>query len=415
MGLWKWRSDRRLPVAALWVLLLCIVLVPAVTGCASRAAKGGKSVGQVVPVTIAKAALGRLNRGDILTGRVMAAEEVNLSPKIPGRVGTVPVEVGQEVKAGQVVLTLDAPELEAAVRSAEAGLRLAEAGIEQARLGVEKAKAAQEQAQENYRLSEATYQRGKLLLEQEAISQADFETRYEQPNVNAKAGLSQAETAYKQAVDDKEHLKPAQLSASQALLATAEINAANAVLKAPISGVVSARNIDPGELSSMATPALTIVNINELTLECGASEQQVNKLKAGQEVKVFVGAVRDEPFTGEISAISPAADPKTKTYMVKVKVSNPGHLLKPGMFAETDLGVSAAAVLVPRNAVVIRNNTTAVFVVRGNKAVLRRVDTGESDGRNIVVIKGLSNGEQVVILGQERLDDGTGVSVIKQD
>ncbi|MEW6172781.1 MAG: efflux RND transporter periplasmic adaptor subunit [Bacillota bacterium] len=411
MGLWMCRSGRRVPVAALWVLFLCITLVPAVAGCADRAAKGGQLAEEMVPVTVTKAALGRLSRGDLLTGRVMAAEEVNLSPKIPGRVGTVPVEVGQEVKAGQVVLTLDAPELEAAVRSAEAGLRLAEAGIEQARLGVEKAKAALEQAQENYRLSEASYERGRLLLEQEAISQADFETRYEQPYVNAKAGLSQAETAYKQAVDDKEHLKPAQLSASQALLATAQINAANAVLKAPISGIVSARNVDPGELASSAVPALTIVNINEVALECGASEQQVNKLRAGQEVKVFVKAVREEPFIGHISTINPAADPKTKTYTVKVKVSNPEHLLKPGMFAEIDLGVSAAAVLVPHDAVVTRDNTTAVFIVRGNRAVLQRVETGESDGRNIVVTKGLSAGEQIVVSGQERLDDGTKVRV----
>lgn len=392
------------------LLLLVLVFLLAVAGCSSRQNPGSHTR---VPVTVAEATLGQLSRGNLLTGKVMAKEEVNLSPKIPGKVGRVQVDVGQEVKAGQVVLTLDAPEIEAAVRQAEAAAKVAEAGVVQAELGMEKAKAALEQAQESYRLAEANYKRGKLLLDEEAVSQADFEARFEQPYINAVGALKTAEASYNQAVDQKEHVAPAQLNQARAALAAAQTNAANTVLTAPISGIVSARNVDPGELIAAAVPALTVVNIDEVVMECGATETQVNELKVGQDVKVFVSAVRSEPFVGHISNISPSADPRTKTYTVKVKVPNTNHLIKPGMFAEADLGVAKKVVLVPRDAVVTRDNTTVVFTVHGGKAVLRKVETGESDGRNIVIKEGLAPGERVVVSGLERITNGTKLTVVE--
>lgn len=395
-----------------WVVGLSVLLVLAglVAGCGG---KGNTTTGsgEAVPVSLAEAKVGRLSRGDILSGKVVAAAEINLVPKTAGKVGAVPVDVGSRVRAGQVVLRLDAPELEAAVRQAEAGVAAARAQLKQAQLGVARAEAALRQAEDSYRLAEANYKRGQFLLDQQSIAQADFESRFEQPYLTAKAGLDQARAAYQQAVDQRDSLVPAQIKQAQAALAVAQANFQNTIVVSPIDGVVAARYADPGELVSPQTPVLTIINIDKVVVEAGASEQQVNKLREGQKVRVFISAVRAEPFAGVISSISPAADARTKMYTVKVEIPNPQHLIKPGMFAEIDLGVSGEAILVPRDAVVTRDDTTAVFVVAGGKAVLRKVETGPSDGRNIAIERGLRPGEEVVVAGQERLENGTKVTV----
>jgi len=367
-----------------WVAGLTIFAVLAVllAGCGNKS-QTASSAAEAVPVSLAEAKMGRLSRGDILAGKVVAAAEVNLVPKMTGKVAEVPVDVGDRVRAGQVVLRLDAPELEAAVRQAEAALALAESNRRQAQL--------------DYDVAAANYERAKVLLEHQALSEAEFQAKYELP--------------YKAAKERVENLAPAQVRQAEAALALARANLANSIVNSPIAGVVTARNVDPGELAAPTMPVLTVADIDRVVVEAGASEQQVNKLKKGQKVRVFISAVRAEPFEGVISSISPAADVRTKMYTVKVEIPNPGHLIKPGMFAEVDLGVAGEAVLVPRDAVVTRDNTTAVFVVVGNKAVLRKVETGPSDGRNIAVLSGLKPGEKVVVAGQELLEHGTKVTV----
>ncbi|MEW6572261.1 MAG: efflux RND transporter periplasmic adaptor subunit [Bacillota bacterium] len=323
------KFSRTLRAALAGLALFSILATNA--GCSNRhSTEKGK---ERVPVAVTESVKGRLNRGEMLAGKVVAAMEVILAPKITGRVGIVAVDVGDGVRRGQVVLELDAPEVKAALQQAEAAVKVAEAGLNQAALGVEKAQAALKQARDNHRLAEANYNRGKLLLEQEAVSAADFETRFEQPYINAAGALKTAEAAYKQAIDQKENVAPAQLEQARAALASAKANEANTRVVAPISGIVAARNVNPGELSSPQAPALTLVNIDTVYVEVGVPERVVSRLKVGQEVKVWVETVRAAPFTGEVARVSPAADSRNKSFTVKVRLENPGHLLKPGMFA----------------------------------------------------------------------------------
>ncbi|MGQ9512167.1 efflux RND transporter periplasmic adaptor subunit [Thermodesulfitimonas sp.] len=280
-----------------------------------------------------------LDYGRVFAGKVVAGEEVTLAPKIPGKVAAVAVDVGDTVRAGQVVLRLDAAEIEAAVRQAAAAVKVAEAGLNQAALGAERAQAMLSQAQENYRLALANYERGKALLAEEAISSADFENRFEQPYVNAVGALKTAEAAYRQAVDQKERVAPAQVEQARAALAAAKTNLANTQVVAPLNGIVAVRNVDPGELASPQVPALTLVNIDTVYVEVDVPERVVSRLRVGQKVKVWVEAVRATPFTSEITRISPAADPRTKSFNVKVALKNPDHLLKPGMFATVNFSL----------------------------------------------------------------------------
>ncbi len=367
----------------LMVLLLAVGMLTAGCGGGDEEPEAERAV----LVAVAEAEKGLLSRGDILTGKVAGKAEVNLVPKIPGKVESVAVDVGDRVQAGQVLMRLESADIQAQVRQAEAGVAAAESGLLQAEL--------------NLQDTARNYERMKLLYEQGAIPAAEFE---------------KVEMGYKIARDQAEKLAPAQLEQARAALEAAQTAYSNTILTSPIAGIVAARNVDPGELAAQTMPVFTVVNIDSVLVQVGASEQQVNKIKAGQEVNVLISAVSSEPFTGRVTSIGPAADPQTRTYPVKVEIANPDHLIKPGMFAEVDLSTAEnEVILIPRDAVVHRGGTTAVFVLTGNeKAVeLREIKTGGSDGLNIAVLEGLEEGEKVVVSGHDTLDDGTEVEVTR--
>ncbi|AEG61660.1 efflux RND transporter periplasmic adaptor subunit [Desulforamulus ruminis] len=226
-----------------------------------------------------------------LTGKVEAVQSANLVSKIAGKVETVSVDIGSTVKAGQVLITLSAEDKAA---------------------DIEVSKAALQTAQVAYDLALSNYERGKELYDSQAIAQADFENNYEGNLKKAEAGMASAQA----------NLKRAQVSYNDMLI------------KAPFNGIITARNINPGELAGTQTTLLSLVNLNQVVIRASITEEQINRIKAGQEVQVKVTAVSEKPLTGKIANIALAADPQTKAYPVKIQVDNTDHILKPGMFAE---------------------------------------------------------------------------------
>ncbi|AZK60664.1 efflux RND transporter periplasmic adaptor subunit [Candidatus Desulforudis audaxviator] len=363
-----------------WLVLVVVLgLLFTLNGCERAGTEGqGKEGAAAVPVFVAQAEMGRLSRGDVLTGKVAPRTEVKLVPKMAGKVAAVTVDVGDRVRAGQTVVLLDAVELRAQLTQAEAGVAAAESGLFQAELA--------------FKQAQADYERMKFLHDQGAIPDADFE---------------KAELNFKLARDRAENLAPAQLQQARGQLEFVRANYNNATLTSPVSGLVAARNVNPGEMASPGVPVLTLIDIDLVRVEVNASEKLVNQIKVGQEVRVRVAAASAEPLTGKVVSIAPAADARARTYPVKVELPNPGHLLKAGMFAEVDFGTEADKnVLVPRDAVFQRSGAHFVFVHAGGRIELREVVPGPSDGRMVAVLKGLEAGEDVVVSGQEALEDG---------
>lgn len=366
---------RRSFLAMVVVLGLLVMLA----GCGTASEEQDEDA--AVPVFVAQAEMGRLSRGDVLTGKVAARTEINVVPKMAGKVVAVTVDVGDTVQAGQVLLRFEVPELEAQLRQAQAGVAAAESGLLQAQLGLKQA--------------EADYERMKFLHEQGAIPAAEFE---------------KVELNYELARDRAEKQAPAGLEQALGQLEFVQANLNNAVVTSPITGLVAARNVDPGELASQTMPVLTVIDIDRVRVEVAASEKLVNQIKVGQEVEVKIAAAGAEPFAGKVVSIAPAADPRTRTYPVKIELGNPDHRLKPGMFAEVDFGTAADEnVVVPRDAVFQRAGVNAVFVYAEGRVEFREVLPGPSDGRMIAVLEGLEAGETVVVSGQDVLDDGMAV------
>jgi len=205
------------------------------------------------------------------------------------------------------------------------------------------------------------------------------------------------------------------LKEMEAILAQEQIRLQNAQIVAPFSGEIVRRNVDNGSLLSPSTPVVTLVHLETLKVVANVLEKDIALVKIGMKVKILTEAYPDKPFVGTIVRINKALDLATRTLQAEINVPNPGHLLKPGMFARIEVALKEkpGALAVPREAAFEEGGKRFVFVVEGNQAFRRPVVTGIEQDRLIEVVEGLKDGDKVVIRGQESLRDGSAIRVIE--
>jgi len=372
------------------IAVMLIAGLAAVGGCAKKTEET-KTEAETTPVKVAEVKAVNLSNEVTVSGKIAAGMEVAVVPKIGGKVSKVNVEVGQKVKKGQLLVSLDGADLAAQIKAAEAGLQVAIASQKQAAIRYQEAK-------DNLTRMEALFQEG-------AISQAQYDA--------AKNGFDMAASTYDPARGGT--LSDAQIKQAKANIDAMKANYANMVIVAPIDGVVAGRSVDPGEMAAPGVPVVTLVNSNEMVVEGNLAESEVNLVKVGQEVKVLVKATGEAAFTGKVESISPSADLRTKAYPIKIKIQNPDNKLKSGMFAEIKLATEdrEGVLAVPKEAVIERGTKKVVFVVKGDTAFEKEVTTGIANDKLVEITGGISSGEQVVTIGHQSLMDKAKVSVQK--
>ena len=387
-------------------ILLLAFFVP-LAGCSSRS-KGKNGEGDILTVNTAVACSGKLTGTTAVSGRLEALNSASVVPKMAGKVAGILVDVGSEVKEGDLMVNLDAADLAALVELYAAQLDKAR----NADLPAQKnqAELALANAEASFKTAEADFQRSKQLLEASVISRQQFE-QYERQYVQAKAACEAARNSLDILVNAT---IPQTIRQCEAQLEKARADFGNSMIRAPISGIVTARNINPGEMASPTQPVVTLVNLDTVVVQANVSEDQVNYLRVGQEVKVKVSSVQDTPFSGTVTNIALAANTATKAFPVKIQIQNPQHVLKPGMFAEVLLNArEEEGVIIPREAVFSSDGGTFVWVVSSGSVSRREVTTGQSDGVNVVVRSGLTAGEEVAVTDVGSLKEGTRVAVQK--
>lgn len=355
----------------------------ALYGCA-RSQQAQAPGGQARPpaaVAVQKVQRATIEKELVVGGQVAGIRKAVVGPKVSGRVADVAVALGQYVPAGAVLFELDRTEIEGQLRQARANLAKAEEDKRLADINRENARKKLE--------------RYKELFAAGAVSQDAYE---------------QVQSEYERAMVKTAE---AQLESARAQVEVLEAQLANMTVRAPFGGLVSKVNVNLGEVVSPSSQCVELVEISRVKVAVTVGEEEVNRLQAGQECRVVVAAAGSEPFTGRITAVSPAADEKSKAFNVEVTVDNPRGLLKPGMYAEVHLVVGRAENVpaVPVDAVVAKGNKKAVFVVEGDTARERPVTTGISNGKLVEVREGLAGDEQVVVVGQQGLTDGAKVIV----
>jgi len=262
-------------------LIGCLLL--GLSGCGSR------PEAKLTSSAPAKAAVTAITEPTV-SGRAEAAQSVKVVSKQAGKVAEVYVDMGSAVKQGQLILQLDARDLQASVDSARASL---------------------DSAKITYKYALANQQRAAKLKNSGALSQADYDNNYQ-------GVLERAEAA---------------VNLAQATLDKAVISYEDSMVKAPISGTVTVLNVKSGEYISPQNPAVTIINLDEVQIKLYVNENKINDLKTGQTYKVSVPAIPGQTFQGKITNISGAADTASKAYPVKLTIQNPRHLIKDGMYS----------------------------------------------------------------------------------
>ncbi len=281
----------------------------------------------------------------ILSGKVQANNSANVSSQINAKVTEIKVDVGVKVNAGDPIIYLDSKDIQSQVNQAEAGVAASKANLDKVKSGTRAETIAAQRAlvdgdKTTYDIAQKNYDRQKQLLKGGNTAEVNLE--------QAQQTLSGAKSKYDADVQNLTSMKngatASDINASEALVkqsqATAEIqktSLTHTVITAPISGTVTVKNINEGEMSGVGQSLITIVNNNEFHVDSYSPEELLPKLKVGQQVNVKVSEFQDKVFQGEISTINAQIDSRNKNALVKITLKDGSDILKPGMFAEIGL------------------------------------------------------------------------------
>ena len=191
----------------------------------------------------------------------------------------------------------------------------------------------------------------------------------------------------------------------------------NTVLTSPITGVVTARNYDPGDMTGQL-PVLTVGQLSPVVkVMINVSENDLSMLRPGMPVDVVFDAFPGQTFSGSVARIYPTVDTATRTFGVEVRIANPGEKIKPGMFARVEINLGTQSnVVVPDRAVVKQTGSgnKYVFVYSKGRVSYNRVELGQRLDNSYELISGVADGDTVAISGQTRLADGVEVEIIER-
>jgi RND family efflux transporter MFP subunit len=190
----------------------------------------------------------------------------------------------------------------------------------------------------------------------------------------------------------------------------------NTVLTSPINGVVTARNYDPGDMSS-SLPILTVGQLSPaVKVIINITENDLTKIQKGMNVTVSFDALPESTFPAKISRIYPTIDTATRTFQAEILINNPNEKILPGMFARVEINLgSQDNVVVPDRAIVKQTGSgnRYVYVYKNGKVSYNKVELGQRINDTYELLSGVESGDTVVITGQSRLADGVAVQVIK--
>ncbi|WP_094549623.1 efflux RND transporter periplasmic adaptor subunit [Petroclostridium xylanilyticum] len=377
------------------LILTVFMTVALFSGCGKK--KQEEVVVPLTPVEAYKVAKGDIQVTYAASGRINALKEVSIIPKVPGKVESVLKDIGDRVKEGEILFTLEKKSLYQQLEQLDA--QLTQQLIQ--------AEASLKQLEIQYNNAKTDYENGKALYEGEAISKQALD--------GYKKALELAEVQYKNAQDNYAIL---QNKAAKSVITTQKEavsqNIEDSDVRTPISGIVAQKNIEVGEMVSQQMPAYTIVDMDKVVVETTVTERIINKITKGQEVLVTVQSLGGKQFKGVVDAMSPAVTGQNIGYPVKIIIKNETHELKPGMFAEVKFVTDKkdSVVVIPMEAVITRNANSFVFVLEGDVAKKRDVKVGFKDDKNYEIISGLQEGELVIIKGQQFVADGEKVQPV---
>ncbi len=301
------------------------------------------------------------------TGTVQARESATVSAQVAGRIRQVLVRSGDSVRAGQTLVVLDDADLRSSAAQAQATVTAAENG--------------QAAAESDAQLAASTLARYRQLESEKSVSPQEMD------EVSRRA----------QAANARYNAARAQTKAAQAQQSGARATLGYARLVAPFNGVVTARMADPGTLATPGVPLLQVDRAGNLQLDTTVDESAIGVVHRGMKAQVVIDGADAAPVTGTVAEIDPAADPSSRSFLVKVDLPS-SSALHAGMYGTAEFPNGfRQAILIPRSAVVQRGSLECAYVLDENGvAQLQTLTLGAPHGNLVEVLSGVSAGEKLV-------------------
>ncbi len=369
------------PLKRLPLLLVCSVLTAfglVAAGCSRQSSASGDEEGGGQGL-VAEVTLTRVTRADIsriltFTGEVAAPpnQDVRVSALVAGRVAEMRVAEGDRVTSGELVARLDDRPYREQLQQAEAAETQARANRDNAKLALQR--------------NENLFQRG----------------------IAARKDLEDART--------QEMVTAAALKQAEATLALARLQVSRTEVRSPLTGLVVKRFVSVGEQvdGTAAQPVVEIANVSELELHGNVPATDLGRLHVGEALSFTSEAFSGRVFHGRVVAVSPAVDPATNTGVIRIRIADPGGLLRLGMFLNTEVPIETHrnALGVPPQAIYRDDQgRTQVYKVTGEVATAAPVKVGIETPNRVELLSGAQEGETVILNGGYGLPDKAKVVV----
>lgn len=311
---------------------------------------------RAVPVKVVKVSESSYMNSRNYVGTVEAVSSSSLSFEVMGNVSKVFVTEGENVQKGKLLATLDKATLQNSYNASLASLK---------------------EAQDAYNRMKSLYDNGSL------------------PEMKWVEVQSKLQQAVSMEQISRKSLK-------------------DAGLRAPFSGVISSKSIEPGMNVMPGIEVMQLADISTVNIKIAVPEKEISRVNKGQQAEVMVGALGDKLFTGVVSEKGIAANPLAHTYEVKIKLNNTSHELMPGMVCK--VGVHSreteAGIVLPTHTVQLQpDGKKFVWVVKDNAASQRIVNTGDLTAEGVIITAGLQPGDEVIVAGNQKVSEGTKIVV----
>lgn len=338
-------------------LLLITIVIMVTSTCGDKKADVAVEE-KAIPITVSLAELGDLAIVKIYSGTLEGEKQAEIVASIHEAVVELPISEGNRVSAGQAVIMLD-----------------------------KNGSASQyNQARALYMEAKDNYQKMAKLLEQGAVS--------EQSYISAKTGFEVAQANFEAATRQVE-------------------------LTSPISGILTELSVNVGEYAPVGIPIATVAQTDKIRLTLFVDSGGASFIEKGAKAAITVESIgySGKKFGGFVTEVSRSADPQTRLFRVEINIDNQNGDLAPGMFARAEIVVNElkSILIVPREAVFSAEGVYKVYKLEGDRAREQSIYIGESTSKSIQIVSGLTEGDTVVVIGRNLIEDGSMVKIAGED
>jgi HlyD family secretion protein len=418
-GNWKWF------VLAAVIILAALVLYRG-WGFTQKRSGTQRAARIEVPVQVIPVVAKPLTYSMKVTGDILPLLQVDLIPKVSGYLERIDVHIGDIVKQGQVIAQINQTDFLYKVREIEAKVAQAKAQLTEIETGtrteeLRQAEEAVKQAQSRFENAKQQHERIEALYKREVISKKERDTadmEYTVAEAQLASSQQQLKLLREGARQEVRDATQAKLREMEAILEQERNHLKDTKIVAPFRGEISRKYVDAGAFvspSSPPTPLVNLVHIETLKIVANVLEKDIPLLKAGMKAKIRVESYPGKVFEGRVEKINSALDLSTRTLQAEIYIPNSDRSLKPGMFANVEMVLleKSQTLVIPREAILEAGSEMSAFVVEGKQAVRRSITIGYEQDRMVEVLKGLNEGDQVVIKGQQLIKEGSTIRIIE--